>query len=243
MAKKTNKKPQSLRVPVPLSKVEEHLVAQLRFLRNSAAEFDAGDMAEFQRLAVALRILLYHRPPTSHSILEQVGLSGVPFASYSQPIDPNNSLSEFRLAITHVSGNGARLIPMLDQGPFEPRWVDLGDWMSEPVLRDDHLHVFSRVEIIRFVVDQDGGAHVDPKVDEAYHRLANEHSIGLVQVGPDGEAPIEHIEKVYVHHIAWEVLVSIEPAWKKVLGNRPCNCGSGRKERYCCGKKNRSQAE
>jgi hypothetical protein len=81
-----------------------------------------------------------------------------------------------------------------------------------------------------------GGAHVDPKIDEAYHRLTNENSIGWIKRGPDGESPLEHIEKVYIRQIAWEAQTSIDAAWKKVLGNRLCDCGSLRKKRYCCGK-------
>ena len=114
--------------------------------------------------------------------------------------------------------------------------MTLHDWWNERVLRDDHRHHFTRRDIILTVANQDGGAHVDPEIDEAYHRLANEHSIGFISVGPDGQKPLEHIEKVYVRQIAWELIQSMERAWAKVIGNRPCACGSGRKHRYCHGK-------
>lgn len=224
------------RVPVPLSTIEQRLVEQLSFLRKSASEFDAGDTSEYQRMAVALRILLHDRPPSSKSLLAQLGLTEVPFASTAYPIDDKNMLSQFSLAIMTLGSGGGALRPRLDIGPFPPRWISFDNWWREPVLRDKNRHDFTRADFISIVANQDGGAHVDTHIDQAYNRLANEHSIGWQVRGPSAEAPLRHIEKVYMRQITWEALVSIEPAWAKVIGKRPCQCGSGRKTRYCCGK-------
>ena len=166
-----------------------------------------------------------------------MGLGNILFLSSAQSIRPDNLISEFSLAMMQLGVSGARLIPKLDQGPpGNEKWVDFHTWWNEPVIRDDHGHLFSRRDIVLVVANQDGGGHVDPEIDEAYHRLANENSIGFIQVGPEGEKPVEHIEKVYVRHIAWELAGTLDRAWAEILGNRLCACESGKMHRYCHGK-------
>lgn len=230
-----SKQPKPPRVPVPVSKIEDHLLEQIRLLKKSAKDFDDGDVGEFRRLALSIRILV-HETGTSHALANQAGLKNIKFLSLARPIDSRNLLSEFSLAFMRFGKAGGRLVPKLDQGPPGPdNWIDFKTWWNEPVLRDDQKHHFSRKDIVLVVANQDGGGHVDPEIDEAYHRLANENSIGWIHVGPDGEKPLEHIEKVYVRHISWELVVSLDRAWAKIVGDRFCICGSGRKNRYCHG--------
>lgn len=223
------------RVAVSSDKIEEHFVEQLRLLKKSAAEFDAGDKGEFRRMALAMRVLV-HNTGKSSSLIKQVGLADAKFVSSARALREANLLSEFSLAYIRISAAGAHLLPTFGDTPLPPRDMALNDWWNEPVLRDNHRHNFTRADIITTVANQDGGAHVDPEIDEAYHRLANEHSIGMISGGPGGEKPLEHIEKIYVRQIAWELIESLERAWKTVVGNRPRHCGSGRKYRYCHGK-------
>lgn len=223
-------------VSVPRSDLEERLVEQLNFLRKSMRDFDDGDTSEFRRMSVALRILL-HKSRTSLPLVEQLNLETIGVVSYAAPLRSKNLLSEFCLSMLVIGADSARLVPTLASGPNPPRMVSLDTWKNEPVLRDDHRHVFSRWDIVTSVANQDGGAHVDGKINEAYFRLAKENSIGLIQIGPNGEKPIEHIEKTYLRHISWEALQSIETGWNKLLGNRLCSCNSGRKARYCCSKR------
>jgi len=89
---------------------------------------------------------------------------------------------------------------------------------------------------VTIVANQDGGAHVDAALDERYNRLVNENLSGWISNGPEGESPLLHIEKIHLRHIGFECLHSVREAWNKRLGNRLCECGSGRKFRYCHGK-------
>jgi uncharacterized protein YchJ len=93
-----------------------------------------------------------------------------------------------------------------------------------------------RGDLILIVANQDGGAHVDPEIDERYEKLANNKLVGWIAVGPNGEHPIRHIEKVHLRQIGFEFLQSVSEAWSRRRGNRICECGSGRKHRYCCGR-------
>ncbi|MNY38532.1 hypothetical protein D3C86_1731660 [compost metagenome] len=58
------------------------------------------------------------------------------------------------------------------------RKVSFEDWWDKIVFVDQHQSRFSRKDIVLTVANQDGGAHVDPSLDESYIRLAKENSLG-----------------------------------------------------------------
>ena len=228
--------------PVPLNEVEEHLREQLGFLEKSIREFDAGDSSEFKRMAATIRVLLYDGP-TSHSVAGQLGLKIGKFTASGKKFDPSNLVSEWCLAIIRMDESGATFIPAFNESN-PPRLVDFDTWWDEPVLKDEDNTILSRGDLILVVANQAGGSHVDPAIDERYHRLAKEHSIGMMfgrgMPGNGSGVPLENIEKVYLRHIAFEVVETLKPRLNALLGNRPCECGSGRKARYCCLKTTRS---
>lgn len=233
-------KPKPPKRPVPLTDVEDHLREQLAFLAKSAREFDAGDTSETKRMALAIRVLL-HDSAMSHSVAGQLGLKSKPLVAAGGKLDSRNLLSEWPLAIIEMGSEGVRFMPALGDGPYPARLIDFDSWWNDPVIKDANGTLFSRGDLILVIANQAGGAHVDPDIDERYHQLAKEHSIGwMISSGPPGTAggvPLEHIEKVYVRHIAWEVLATFNPSLEAIIGNRGCACGSGRKARYCCSKK------
>lgn len=230
------KSPASVKKFVPLDALEAQLQDQLAFLERSCAAFDEGYTDEFKRLAVTLRVLL-HDTAKSHSLLKQIGMKDGDFIAYSTPIDGRNLLTDWPLAIARIGSEGVSLIPALDDGGEAPRLLKFDAWWSEPVYRDPSAGIIlSRKNIVLAVANKDGGAHVDPKVDDLYAHLVN-NGVGLVARTPHGEVPFEDLEKVCLRHIAFEAIMSIQPAVAKRLGNRGCACGSGRKHRYCCGKR------
>jgi hypothetical protein len=220
---------------VPLTQIEEQLGDQLNFLRRSNSAFDSGDTSEFRRLATTLRVL-FHSSRNSRSLIEQLDLTSIHYPSYAWKTDPQNLLTETSLALTEISDgeDGTKFLPVLNSGPFPPRFLDFPPWWNEPILRDERREFFSRSDFVRTIADQDGGAHVDPEIETKYHRLLNENSIGWIATSPTGEKPIKRIERVYVRHIAFEALIALEPQYVRIVGNRYCSCNSGRKARYCC---------
>lgn len=212
--------------------LEEEFEAQLAFLKKSNRDFDTGDYSEFRRLASALRVLL-HRTSTSKPAVDHIGLDDSGYISYASPLNERNFSTEHSLAVMGPLGDRRGFWPKLDQGHDQPRLLTLSEWKEEPVMRDNKRIVFNRWELVLMVANKQG-SHIDSEVDEKYHRLVRENSSGWIYLGPEGEAPILDLEKVYIRHIAFEALLSLERKWNVVLGNRGCNCGSGRKARYCC---------
>lgn len=227
------KKPKKPQRPVPASLIEEQVPVQLDFLESSMAAFDQGKTNEYRRMAHTIRLLL-HDTGRSTSLLRQVRLTESLFLTHARAIDPRNLMTQHSLAMIRLGGGRSEFLPVLDQGPGTSKWISLDEWKSEIVIRDSHKHDFSRWDIVTVVADQDGGSHVDPQIEEAYFRLAHEASIGWMQSGPEGDSPMVHLERAYIRHIAYEVHMSVGIAWKRLVGNRGCSCGSGRKARYCC---------
>lgn len=220
---------------VPVDALEAQLQDQLAFLERSCAAFDEGYTDEFKRLAVTLRVLL-HDTPKSHSLLQQLEMKSGDFFAYSTPIDGQNLLPDWPLAIARIGPQGIALLPTLDSSGIPPRLLKFSDWWSEAVYRDPNAGItLDRKSIVLAVANKDGGAHVDPEIDERYFHLVNE-GVGLIAQTPHGGMTFEDLEKVCLRHIAFEALMTIQPTFARRLGNRGCACGSGRKHRYCCGK-------
>ncbi|MCI1142562.1 hypothetical protein MOP88_10075 [Sphingomonas sp. WKB10] len=215
--------------------MEEQLQDQLAFLERSCAAFDDGYTDEYKRLAVSVRVLV-HDAGQSHSLLGQLGMKGGHFISYTEVIDGRNMMADWPLAIMSMGGGGITLLPKLDKSPFPRRMLTFENWWTETVYRDPHSGVsLDRKTIVLTVANQDGGAHVDPEIDQRYARLV-EIGTGLLAGVPPHGIKVEDLEKVSLRHIAFELIKSIQPEIAKRLGNRGCSCGSGRKHRYCCGK-------
>jgi hypothetical protein len=228
------------RVSLPLSSIEQEFQTQLKFLRRSCNEFDLGDSDEFRRIALALRILL-HDKGQSKSLAGQVGLKGGKFLAYGYLIDERNLLSEhplagMRMAIKSGAGE-ATYFPVMDDDPECPvRQLPFEIWWTEVVFRSMSQLKMSRSDFILNVADSAGGAHVDPSIDADYHSVAHENAVGWAAFSGEQRIELEGIERAYVRHIGFEVLKTLDAAWAVLLGNRGCDCGSGRKRRYCCGK-------
>lgn len=97
------------------------------------------------------------------------------------------------------------------------------DWWNAGVLNDQKGHAFTRRDLVLTVADQDGGAHVDATLNEAYAQLTRENSLqhtwgrneegGIGFMGfvigdapVIGEAPVNSIALAHVRQIAWETL-------------------------------------
>ncbi len=201
------KPPAPPRTPVSREQLEQHLRDQIGFLDRSCKSYDAGDVAEYKRMAVAIRILV-HESRASKSLLGQLGLTNDPILSFAEPIDGRNLLPDWPLGLIEMSGGGGRYRPILDQGPVPPRPLPLDQWGHEIVYRDPDKYSIDRATIVLVAANQDGGAHVDPEIDDRYSALASDGG-GMMMFGPMGEVTLSDLEKVCIRHIAFELTTSL----------------------------------
>ncbi len=256
------------KIPVPPEKLKEHYDDQISFLMSSCESFDRGFDGEAKRLAIALRILL-HDTRYSKSLLSQLNLKNRDFLSTCLPFDKESIVSHSGLYMMALSPEGAKYIPMLDEGL--KKWLPFNEWWEEEIFIEDFKNenesrnTLSRKQLITTVADQDGGAHVDPSIDELYYKFMNDKN--FFTINHDGSITYipQKPERVSVRQVAHEVLKTLIPSYSKVpdktdvqmfvggfgwkvgpispsvverkLGrNELCWCNSGKKYKYCHGK-------
>jgi hypothetical protein len=197
-----------------------HLREQVDFLRSSAERFDAGYTSEAKRLATHVRVLL-RDTPRSKSLLTQLGAT-FKWKFVDSVIVPlehvaadgvYHGLAAIRLETT-PSGGDAKFVSLYGSGETDPAPVrrTFHDWWTRMVMRDATGVQFSREALIVPVANQDGGAHVDPTLEDAYAGLSRRNTIGIT-FGFDGPEPRQWTDNPVppsIRQIAQEVLWSLE---------------------------------
>ena len=182
----------------------EHWDDQLSFIQSSVKEFDKGKENEARRIATSLRIM-FHETASSHSLIKQTNLKyNFPLWSSGGLYTPSNLLSSWVLLEMSMGENGLHYKPLSDTSG-RTFFLEYQDWWNEIVF-DDKSNVFTRKDIVGYIANQDGGAHVDPNLNEKYAALTKHNSLGWI----DGMGNSAKNNPVYnaVRQIAQELIVS-----------------------------------
>lgn len=184
--------------------LQEHWDDEIRFIQKSVKEFDAGDEKEAKRLAATLRVL-FHNTKQSKSIYSQIKPKMI-FLSSGSPYMPSNLLTSWTLLSILGSHKGIEYHANLEV-PWRCFYLMFNDWWNE-IIFDDHKTRFSRCDIVKYIANQDGGAHVDPEMDGAFAELSKMNSLGWAD--SDGHVPSNNPAYQAIRVIANEILVSID---------------------------------
>lgn len=199
------------RVQRPKDELKRELVEQLQLLRHSCQAFDNGLEAVGKHISLTLRVLLHdHRQ--SRALLDQLGFRSGRYLTSAPPLNPRNRLTECNLIAMQVSSTGARYLPLIATGggPMPLQRIPFVNWWNDPVLKDNKGRTFCRRELVLHVADTDGGAHVDPELDEAYMAISRENSLGWVFGNHNTANPVEgRPELVCMRQIAHELLSTL----------------------------------
>jgi len=242
IGKNINKKPREH------ASLKEQLLRQVKFLNSSAKLFDAGDHDEANRLATTLRVLL-HDTENSKSLLGQLGIKEklrfVDTGLYRARLDDAmNKWAQQKCpgwVIAAIKPGEAGLVeiginpdgmagwkaPLREQRlhPLDPKASaflspqPFDAWWKTPLVEDSKLKQFSRMDLVLIMANQDGGAHVDPKLDKDYSDLCEDY-LG-VQMGfgdPDKMMDIypalppaaNNVAFASVRQIAYEVILTLD---------------------------------
>lgn len=189
-----------------------HLEDIIGFLEASSIAFDTGKTGEAKRLAVSIRVLL-HDTRNSKSLLGLLGWkNGHSFLNSATPYNPKNLMSHHGLVGLRVSsGTGSTYYaPLAEDSPNRPnKYVKFPDWWNATIIADSRKQKFNRREVVLALSNKDGGAHVDPELDESYAYLTRSNSVGWFSSDGQTETPVMDIEKYSVRQIAHEILESI----------------------------------
>lgn len=158
--------------------MDESLRTQIYFLRSSIKAFDSGEVLEGLRLATTLRILL-HDTSKSKSLLRLMGLKGTYYFNTGRPLGTSNHMPQWSLLrlVAESDSEEVRFEPLLDNYAidFSPNWRTFKEWWEQPILATKLLReTISRKELVLYLSNKDGGAHVDPKIKESYYLFSRE---------------------------------------------------------------------
>ena len=183
--------------------LQDHWDDQIRFIQKSIKEFDRGDEKEAQRLATHLRVL-FHETQKSKSIFGQLKPQII-FYSSGDLYTPSNLFTSWTLLDLMVSPEGIKYNAK-SNNQSRCFFLMFNDWWNE-IIFDDKKNKFTRRDIVTYVANQDGGAHVDPELDESYATLTKMNSLGWTDY--NGNKPLNNPAYQAIRTIANEVLYSI----------------------------------
>jgi hypothetical protein len=162
-----------------------HLKDQINFLIASAISYDNGFEGEAKRLATVIRVLV-HDTTNSNALLTQLNKMNILFYDSAAPFHPDNlipsnSLTMNRLSINAGGNAEANYIAPLEYlSPARNKDKKVGFnrwWNCNIVIKDNKGNLFPRKKLVLTIADKEGGAHVDPKLDQAYANLTRFNSL------------------------------------------------------------------
>ena len=158
-----------------------HLREQVDFMVASAVSYDNGFEGEAKRLAVAIRILVYDTSSCT-ALLTQLRKMDILFYDSAAAFDPRNLATSNCLTIMKLSSAGAEFVAPLDNlspSRNKDKKVSFGRWWNRtPTYKDNAGSIFTRMDLVLAVANKEGGAHIDPKLDQAYANLSRFNSLG-----------------------------------------------------------------
>lgn len=222
------------RIPQSADDLRRHVAEHLELLTDAANRYDEGRLLYARTMATSLRVLL-HQTNRSHALLDQVGrLATTRWLDTAGQIIESNLASTSGLIVSRVmfldevGSTEMTYVPVGDnfqhrtnlrqrtrsfgvgREPAAGRFLRFEDWWTTPVFRDGYRSDFSRKDLVLAIANQDGGAHVDPGIDEAYHRLSRGNSLGWSTMSGDSpEPPLNSPVPPAIRQITHEVLRSL----------------------------------
>lgn len=180
---------------------------QIALLVHACDAFDRGLKPIGKHIALSLRVLLHHHGQ-SRSLLEQLGLRAFRFLDTAGDLNPRNLATENPLCFQRI-GTNSDYLPRCMGGVVHDRWIPFDRWWNNPVIKDIKGRRFHRRDLILNVADTDGGAHVDPGLDEAYLDLSRNNSLGWILSDGNVEQPFPPPVMPCVRQIAHELLETL----------------------------------
>lgn len=197
--------------------LSKQLNDQFELLKILSDSFDSGNKVVAKSMATTLRVLL-HDTNSSHSLLKQLNLKNRKFfdsaVDYEIGSESRRFFSFCGLVGIMVS-ESETFIPYLDDTVGDIfGFVDFDEYWNRVIFIDLENIKYTRKEIVLAVANQDGGAHVDPKIDTKYIRLARENSLGY-KISVDGKLwkDSKGSELAAIRQITHEILKSFIPEY------------------------------
>lgn len=205
------------RVKLSRSELWAALQEQVDLMVLSCKAYDEGAELTSKYLSMNLRVLLHHAG-RSQSLLQQLGLRERRFLDTAGKLNPRNLGTDCPLTVMQLGGD-TKFLPLCvtGGGPLSPHWVPFEKWWNAEVVKDNKGRHFNRRELVTHVANTDGGAHVDPGLDEAYMDLSRKNSLGWEAVSGGVRKPMPSPTPACLRQIAHEVIETLRVRGKEKL--------------------------
>lgn len=207
-----------IKVKLTEEELKSKLKEQIQLLKNSTKLYDDGCIIEAYNMSNRIRLLL-HDTKNSSSLLNQLKKKNILFYDTSIDDKADNPLplkGLIYMKIKLYSGNIKEVtnVPRSEVSPPNPiKKIPFEEWWDKIILDDKNGNKLTRRGLVLYVAETDGGAHVDPSLDEPYVRITKGHSLGKYSVVSKGETSIDNnVELPSIRQIAYEILLSFENA-------------------------------
>jgi len=157
--------------------LKNQLDDQLNLLQVLADSYDRGNEIVSKSIATSIRVLV-HDTDNSHSLLSLLGIKEQKFTDTAIPLTVclERLTGSYCALAGLVVGGRNKYIPNYDD--TSSRSISFTEYWEGVIFVDKDHNTFSRKDIVLSLANQDGGAHVDPKMDINYKKLAKENSLG-----------------------------------------------------------------
>lgn len=213
------------------AELEEHLREQHRFLARSVDAFYAGDVAEAVQIATRIRLLV-HETGMSKPLLKKLRHDYLQLCILDKKDErrPSDEIV-FAIPISMMLTNST-LLPSRDCDSKSYEKVLLGHWWSRDCLivpLKTGSASFSRQELVCYLANKDGGAHIDDELPPKYRALIEAQPIRVNVEGQTATSDSINLARYMVGQSGAELLNCIEtgfecvPPWPKapVLAPEP----------------------
>lgn len=200
-----------------MDRFKRKLTEQISFLESSCKSYDAGNTHEAFRIALSLRIIFYSSK-NSTSLLKHMSVVTNDFRLLSTGGMPKekaaNCCMYYGLGLFQMGGlDGAIYRPSLGDGPPLNKFLSLKDWWKECVYVLEPGKLITRFNIMIGAANNDGGAHVDDKLEPLYESLSQDGALGTfeafdVRLNSLKKTEIVNANHVALRQMAYEVLHS-----------------------------------
>lgn len=154
---------------------QDRLLWALNDLKSDAERYDNGEFSAINRSSVTLRTLFTH----SNCIVNQLGLTRkIELPSFTPEFTKHDCINYGALVFTRLprySKTNKYFDTMLFNPNINYQKKKFKKWFKQPILRYDFTDL-SRENLIRFMANEDGGAHVDSQINKFYKNLRDGNS-------------------------------------------------------------------
>ncbi len=207
----------SKKIKLSIDDLKKHLEVQLQYIKSSCELFDSGIDEEANRLAVSIRVLV-HDTNNSNSLLNQLNIKNIDFYDMSFEYKQKYSASHFGLVWLALGDPFTGYCAMLDGIPnIYVKKIKFTEWWNKIVIVDKDKNKLTRKDLVLKAANEDGGAHVDPNLNEVYANLSRKNSMGWISHTINGDSGIEGVEKSSIRQIAHEILKTLISGYEKEL--------------------------